>query len=63
LRLAANSACAAAPTGTIIPPGSGWLSCRQSGAGRMAEPAEILEILTAAFAGQARPVHPAIQAP
>lgn len=27
----------------IIPPGEGWLSCRQVGAGRMAEPAEILE--------------------
>jgi len=27
--------------GTIIPPGTGWLSCRQSGAGRMAEPEEI----------------------
>ena len=28
--------------GTIISPGTGWLSCRQSGAGRMAEPEEIL---------------------
>lgn len=27
----------------IIEPGSGWLSCGQVGAGRMAEPAEILE--------------------
>ncbi len=27
----------------IIQPGSGWLSCGQVGAGRMAEPAEILE--------------------
>ncbi len=26
---------------TIIPPGSGWLSCREAGAGRMAEPADI----------------------
>ena len=58
-----NVAQLAADGVTIIPPGSGWLSCRQSGAGRMAEPAEILEILTAAFAGQSRPVHPAIQAP
>lgn len=27
----------------IVEPGSGWLSCGQVGAGRMAEPAEILE--------------------
>ena len=27
--------------GTIVPPGTGWLSCRKSGAGRMAEPDEI----------------------
>ncbi|MDX1963563.1 MAG: phosphopantothenoylcysteine decarboxylase [Pirellulales bacterium] len=26
----------------VAEPGSGWLSCRQSGTGRMAEPAEIL---------------------
>jgi len=25
----------------IVPPGTGWLSCRQQGAGRMAEPEEI----------------------
>jgi len=30
---------------TIIPPGSGWLSCRQQGAGRMAEPAAILAVI------------------
>jgi len=42
---------------TIIQPGSGWLSCRQSGAGRMAEPADILTTLTAAFA--CRPDSPA----
>jgi phosphopantothenoylcysteine decarboxylase len=27
----------------FVEPGSGWLSCRQTGAGRMAEPATILE--------------------
>jgi len=27
----------------FVEPGSGWLSCREVGAGRMAEPAEILE--------------------
>jgi len=30
---------------TIIPPGSGWLSCRQQGAGRMAEPEAILAVI------------------
>ncbi len=29
----------------IVGPGEGWLSCRTQGAGRMAEPAEILETL------------------
>jgi len=29
----------------IIPPGVGWLSCRQQGAGRMAEPAEIAAVI------------------
>jgi len=31
---------------TIIQPGTGWLSCRQSGTGRMAEPEEIARIIT-----------------
>lgn len=30
----------------IIEPGSGWLSCGQVGAGRMAEPSEILEAIS-----------------
>jgi phosphopantothenoylcysteine decarboxylase len=30
---------------TIIQPGTGWLSCRQSGTGRMAEPEEIARII------------------
>lgn len=29
----------------IVQPGSGWLSCGQVGAGRMAEPAEIIEAI------------------
>ena len=29
----------------VIPPGSGWLSCRQSGTGRMAEPDEIAAVI------------------
>jgi phosphopantothenoylcysteine decarboxylase len=33
----------------FIEPGSGWLSCGQVGAGRMAEPAEILETLRSHF--------------
>lgn len=31
--------------GTIIGPGEGWLSCRQKGAGRMAEASEIVEAI------------------
>ena len=34
---------------TIIEPGTGWLSCRTKGAGRMAEPKEIAEAIEAAF--------------
>ena len=30
---------------TIIQPGSGWLSCRQTGAGRMAEPDAIATLI------------------
>ncbi|MCX7402343.1 MAG: phosphopantothenoylcysteine decarboxylase [Planctomycetia bacterium] len=30
---------------TIIQPGTGWLSCRQHGAGRMAEPEEIATVI------------------
>lgn len=33
----------------IIAPGSGWLSCRQHGAGRMAEPDEIVREIRAAL--------------
>jgi phosphopantothenoylcysteine decarboxylase/phosphopantothenate--cysteine ligase len=33
---------------TIISPGSGWLSCREAGAGRMAEPADISSAIAAA---------------
>ena len=34
---------------TIIPPEEGWLSCRQTGAGRMAEPATIAAAIKAAL--------------
>ena len=36
---------------TIIQPGTGWLSCRQTGAGRMAEPDEIAAAIEASLAG------------
>ncbi|MFM8735446.1 MAG: flavoprotein [Pirellulales bacterium] len=35
---------------TIVPPGEGWLSCRKSGTGRMAEPEQILTAIEAALA-------------
>jgi len=35
----------------IIQPGTGWLSCRQQGAGRMAEPEEIAGVIRDLFAG------------
>lgn len=34
----------------VVPPGSGWLSCRRSGTGRMAEPEEILAAIARALA-------------
>jgi len=36
---------------TVIPPGTGWLSCRQQGAGRMAEPQEIEGAIVKALEG------------
>ena len=45
----------AADGARIVPPGSGWLSCRQSGIGRMAEPAEIAAGIRAVLAGDDRP--------
>jgi len=35
----------------IVAPGTGWLSCRKQGAGRMAEPDEILATIDAVLAG------------
>jgi phosphopantothenoylcysteine decarboxylase/phosphopantothenate--cysteine ligase len=35
----------AADGGRIVQPGSGWLSCRQQGTGRMAEPEEIVDVI------------------
>ena len=39
---------------TVVPPGTGWLSCRQQGTGRMAEPSEILVAIEAALAAAPR---------
>lgn len=39
----------------FVEPGSGWLSCGQVGAGRMAEPAEILQAIEALLDGTNRP--------
>ena len=49
-----NVAQVAADGARIVPPGSGWLSCRQSGVGRMAEPAEIAAVIRAVLAGDDR---------
>ncbi|MFM8290189.1 MAG: phosphopantothenoylcysteine decarboxylase, partial [Planctomycetia bacterium] len=38
----------------VIEPKTGWLSCRQHGAGRMAEPDEIAAAITAALADRPR---------
>lgn len=37
---------------TIIQPGTGWLSCRQKGAGRMAEPDEIVTVIEETLSGR-----------
>lgn len=37
---------------TIIQPGTGWLSCRRTGAGRMAEPDEIAAAITTTLAAR-----------
>ena len=50
-----NVAQVAADGARIVPPGSGWLSCRQAGVGRMAEPTEIAAAIEAVLAGAVRP--------
>jgi phosphopantothenoylcysteine decarboxylase/phosphopantothenate--cysteine ligase len=44
----------AADGGQIIQPGTGWLSCRQQGAGRMAEPEEIAGVIQEILASRPR---------
>jgi len=39
---------------TIVQPGTGWLSCRQAGAGRMAEPDEIAAVIHETLADRPR---------
>lgn len=39
---------------TVVAPGTGWLSCRQQGTGRMAEPSEILAAIEATLAAAPR---------
>ena len=36
----------------IVPPGTGWLSCRQSGTGRMAEPEQIAAAIAETLTGR-----------
>ena len=38
--------------GILVPPGSGWLSCRQNGTGRMAEPDDIAAAVERVLAGR-----------
>ena len=47
-----NVAQLAADGVTIIQPGTGWLSCRQRGAGRMAEPDQIAAVIRSALAAR-----------
>jgi len=42
----------AADGGIIVHPGTGWLSCRQQGTGRMAEPDEIATVIRDVLAGR-----------
>jgi phosphopantothenoylcysteine decarboxylase/phosphopantothenate--cysteine ligase len=47
-----NVAQLAADGATIVAPGTGWLSCRRQGAGRMAEPEEIALVIGTTLAGR-----------
>jgi len=38
----------------LVGPGTGWLSCRRSGAGRMAEPAEIIDAIHQGLASESQ---------
>jgi phosphopantothenoylcysteine decarboxylase/phosphopantothenate--cysteine ligase len=49
-----NVAQLAADGATIVQPGTGWLSCRRQGAGRMAEPEEIAHVIGTTLGGRPR---------
>lgn len=40
--------------GIVVQPGTGWLSCRKQGTGRMAEPEEIAAVIRDTLAGRPR---------
>ena len=49
-----NVARVAEDGGIIVQPGTGWLSCRKQGTGRMAEPQEIMGVIRDALVGRPR---------
>jgi phosphopantothenoylcysteine decarboxylase len=48
----------AADGGIIVQPGTGWLSCRRQGTGRMAEPEEIAAVIRTTLAAGPRTINP-----
>lgn len=48
----------AADGGIIVQPGTGWLSCRRQGTGRMAEPEEIAAVIRTTLAARPRTITP-----
>jgi phosphopantothenoylcysteine decarboxylase/phosphopantothenate--cysteine ligase len=48
----------AADGGIIVQPGTGWLSCRRQGIGRMAEPEEIAAVIRTTLAAGPRTITP-----
>ncbi len=48
----------AADGGVIVQPGTGWLSCRRQGTGRMAEPEEIAAVIRTTLAAGPRTITP-----
>lgn len=48
----------AADGGIIVQPGTGWLSCRRQGTGRMAEPDEIAAVIRTTLAAGPRTITP-----
>ena len=48
----------AADGGILVQPGTGWLSCRRQGTGRMAEPEEIAAVIRTTLAAGPRTITP-----